>query len=367
MNRNHLGGKCADAIARVLQNNQVLHRLCLSENGFGSEGVLRIAAGFGNTSGGKGGRTIAVARGGGNVALGVLDLGQNSLGWDGCLGLCKALAGSYVEELLLPGNHIGDAGVSAVAELLSVKVTSTLASLCLFLPIYQPPHISVLDLAANNITQKGIRALGEALQNGAKITSLNLANNILGHAGMRVLAETINNYDHITTLVLAHTQIDGVACAELSEALRRNFALTKLDLQGNRIGDDGAATLAEVLEFNHKLVYIDIASNHIGDEGGCMLAGMVHHNTTLRHLELRNNELRDSAAIQLAKALQANSTLLHLGVETNDFEYRFIHQIEQRVAENQRRYKAESIIRYQREISSLRVDEDRLHRYLNKT
>ena len=50
MNRNHLGGKCADAIARVLQVNSVLYRIYLSENGLGSEGVLRIAAGIGNVA-----------------------------------------------------------------------------------------------------------------------------------------------------------------------------------------------------------------------------------------------------------------------------------------------------------------------------
>ena len=138
MNRNHLGGKCADAIARVLQINQVLYRLSLSENGFGSEGVLRIAAGF---STGRGGRSVAVARGGGNVALGVLDLGHNSLGSDGCVGLCRGLAGSAVEKLLLPGNHIGDPGVAAVADLLSSRVTSPHPSHSTFIHLFNSLHL----------------------------------------------------------------------------------------------------------------------------------------------------------------------------------------------------------------------------------
>lgn len=109
INRNHIGSRCADAVARVLQSNRVLHRLYLSENGLSPEGVARIAAGL------SGGSSP-------NVSLAVLELGYNSIGWDGCARLCRGVAASGVEELLIPGNHIGDSGSAAIAELLSTKV-----------------------------------------------------------------------------------------------------------------------------------------------------------------------------------------------------------------------------------------------------
>lgn len=346
VNRNHIGGKCADAIASVISSNHVLHRLYLSENGLGCEGILRIAVGLGYCGGRGTSLYNSLHNNRATVSLSVLELGQNSLGWDGCTGLCRALAGSALEQLLIPGNNIGDSGVTAVAELVATK----------------PPAISVLDLSSNNITPKGVRMVAEALKIGGVVSCLNLSNNPLGQAGMRALAEAINHNDHLTSLDLSQTQMDGLGCTELAESIRRNFALTKLNLHNNKIGDEGAAALAEALEFDHKLLFLDVGLNRIGDAGGCALAGILHNNTTLRHLELKNNILQDAAAGQLSRALQGNKTILYLGVQINDFEYKFLNAIENRITDNQRRYKAEALIRFQREINSLRVDEDRLHR-----
>lgn len=90
--------------------------------------MLRIALGLGYSLGRGTAIQQYISSNRATISLSVLELGQNSLGWDGCVGLCRALAGSGLEQLLLPGNNIGDAGVTAVAELVANKVILLLQS-----------------------------------------------------------------------------------------------------------------------------------------------------------------------------------------------------------------------------------------------
>ena len=93
---------------------------------------------------------------------------------------------------------------------------------------------------------------------------------------------------------------------------------------------------------------MDLSSNKIGDLGGCDLAAMLQYNQSLQFLSLKNNSMQEQTGEVLTNFLKANTTLLDLDVTFNDFNYKHISQIERKIKENMKMYKAAAIDRYKK-------------------
>ncbi|KJE97322.1 hypothetical protein CAOG_07749 [Capsaspora owczarzaki ATCC 30864] len=176
--------------------------------------------------------------------------------------------------LCLHNNKLGDAGATAIAEVLKVNTT-----------------LKALGLAKNQIGEAGAQAIAEALEVNTTMTSLSLNENRIGEAGAQAIADALKVNTTLTDLVLAKNPIGDVAVQAIAEALEVNTTLTELYLWENQITCTGAQALAEALKANTTLTELDMGSNQIGDVGARAIAEALKVNETLTELLLYENFL----------------------------------------------------------------------------
>jgi Leucine-rich repeat (LRR) protein len=156
-----------------------------------------------------------------NKTIAALDLSRNTFGE--MTGTVECIAdgmgsNSTVLEIDLSNCHLGDGGVSALAQRLVSQNNTTLQKLL---------------LRSNTITSTGVAALlGRMEQSSNYITDLDLWHNGIGDEGACHLAMSLEN-----------------------NALPN---LTRLSLLDCRIHDDGLIALVSALEQNTSLLYIDL-------------------------------------------------------------------------------------------------------------
>jgi len=113
--------------------------------------------------------------------------------------------------------------------------------------------------------------LGDALAGHATLATLLLGYNGIKDVGVYELANalktcrTIRN-DSLTSLDLNNNDISDKGIRKVAQALEHNSTLCKLRLDGNAIGDLGASELAAALRINSTLSVLWLGSN-IGPEG----------------------------------------------------------------------------------------------------
>jgi Leucine-rich repeat (LRR) protein len=187
--------------------------------------------------------------------------------------LCEALKNNtYLTELNIRGNKIGDAGAKALA-----KNTT----------------ITQLFIYSNKLSAAGAKALAK----NTTIARLDIRGNQIGAAGAEALAQNTT----IAQLDISDNEI-GAAGAK---ALAKNTTIARLDIRGNQIGAAGAEALAQ----NTTIFELDISGNDIGDAGAEALA----QNTTITHLDISDNKISDAGA----KAIAQNTTITELNIYDN--------------------------------------------------
>jgi Ran GTPase-activating protein (RanGAP) involved in mRNA processing and transport len=321
INRNHIGVRGAQAVAAMLQRNQVIWKLCLQENGLGAEGVAALVQGLAQ-----------------NGSLGYLDLASNALGPQGSVVLAGAIPECKVATLVLARNFIDDGGLAAITEALR-KVNS----------------VAHLDVSDNGLGPKSGKCIADAVRAPAcLLQTLVLSDNVLGDGGLRYLAEALKETRGIQELVICRNRITGKSVVDLANGLKYNRSLRRLDLSGNKLGDEGAVALVEPLCMSTcAITHLLLGSCSIGDPGGTALARVILENERLISLDLRNNFLMEAAAEALGKAVLTNATLLYIDVSLNDFAYKSFDAIERKVAENRRIFRSSTLYRFEQAVSAL--------------
>ena len=229
-----------------------LQRLDLSYNHLGDEGAAALADAFACSGGSHGGlslllgfskltpaaaqRLAAALRrpcGGGRLALGALDLRNNTLQAAGAAALARSLAVSpddgatlAVARLSLMNNHVGIEGARAVAAALSRAPGSTCN-----------PFLRELDLSSNCLGAGGVAALAPLLENegdGALgLHSLLLHRNNAGDEGTAALCVPLAKNTHLRQLRLSNNHVHSAGAMALAEALKCNAGLLRVDLTRN--------------------------------------------------------------------------------------------------------------------------------------
>jgi Ran GTPase-activating protein (RanGAP) involved in mRNA processing and transport len=156
-----------------------------------------------------------------NTIITTLQL-EGRLDKDTFLELCAVLGSlTYLEELFLDNNEIGDEGVSALVKLLpSMKALNT------------------LSLALNNITVEGAKALATVLPALGELKLLELSLNNIGDEGTKALAEALPFMGALKTLTLSSCNITDKGAKALSDKLSLTN-ITELDLGNNKIDISG--------------------------------------------------------------------------------------------------------------------------------
>jgi uncharacterized protein (TIGR02996 family) len=232
--------------------------------------------------------------------------------------------------LHLPGNNLGNAGISALVSAASLTA------------------LEELDLtgqggwdryAQNEIVRaQGLEALAR-WPGLATVRSLTLAGTDMGRAGLRALLRS-PHVGALKHLCLRNSRLDGQALAELDSALPA-LRLEVLDLGENILKDpgpeyvaivpclrelkvlhldrceirlSGARLFAKKASFLGGLRALDVSFNHFGASG---LGTLLDREPAVLHtLKLRDNDLNDEGAALLADS-PASNTLHELDLSRN--------------------------------------------------
>ena len=227
---NRIGPDGVDALATRLAADDTVRALWLKRNPVGDEGVTRLAGALasnpairtldlvnvGMTVRGLTGLADALAAR--PARLQRLFLGGNGFGPEAVPALGTLIHAAGVHELYLAANHLGDAGVAALAELADgVSVTLGLggnglspagaAALARHLGAWQaldlarPPSERALGARGNVVGDEGAYALADALD-GARLRRLDLRRTGIGGRGARALVAAVAGHPTMAYLGL---------------------------------------------------------------------------------------------------------------------------------------------------------------------
>jgi Ran GTPase-activating protein (RanGAP) involved in mRNA processing and transport len=170
-----------------------------------------------------------------------LRLEKNEITAKGVAIIADALYGNTtLAELYLSNNRIGDTGIHILSQALSISNWT----------------LEWLDLHSNNITDEGAEYLAEMLKTNKTITLLGLAFNGISDRGVRLLANAITNYNK--TLDWLHLSsnkfITDRSIDDLVEMIKSNPSLKALWLNNCSFSTNGAQKLEEAVKLNTNFI-----------------------------------------------------------------------------------------------------------------
>ncbi|XP_030646323.1 NACHT, LRR and PYD domains-containing protein 3-like [Chanos chanos] len=330
-------GGCMDLASALRSNPSQLRELNLSGNKPGDSGVKMLSALLENP----------------HFKLVKLSLSDCSITEQGCIALASALRSnpSHLRDLDLRGNEPGDSGVKFLSALLEnphckleklglcrcsikqgncVVLVSALRSYPSYLKdlnlsenklgdsgvkflsaLLEDTHCKLekLNLFQCSITQEGFAALASALSsNPSHLIELNLGENKPGYSGVKLICGLLQNqYCKLEKLELADCSITEEGYAALASALRSNPShLRELDLRGNDPGDSGVRLLCDLQEDPHyKLDTLRLLKNPLAEEACVALTSALgKHPLLLRELDLSEDKPYNLGVKQLTALLK---------------------------------------------------------------
>lgn len=204
LKRNPLGDNGVAALCRALADNETLRTVDLVNVGLGVDGLGRLA------------ETLARRP----ARLQRLFLGGNGLGPDAVGALCSLIHDGGIRELYLACNHLGDAGVTALAGYadgvamtlglggngISPDGVAALAAHLgswVALDLARPPSERALGARENVVADAGAAALAAALP-GARLRRLDLRRTGVTGRGARLLIDAQRDHPTLAYLGLCH-------------------------------------------------------------------------------------------------------------------------------------------------------------------
>ena len=229
----------------------------------------------------------------------VLDLRSNHL--SDCIADDIELILSYnqLEELYLGDNNLHDKGLCKIAEALQSNSI-----------------LRVLDISSNgNISDEVVYNIATALANKTKLEKLYLNRNELKADGIVKIGNKLCT-NSLKILNVSHNLSDSTAASTIQGILRLNTHLEELHLGGN-ILRQGITVVSVGLTNTTTLKVFDISNNDIGSEAADDIAFVVSKQVKLEKLILDGNNLQDGLIV-ITKALKCYSALKVVDISSNN-------------------------------------------------
>jgi hypothetical protein len=221
------------------------------------------------------------------------------------------------------------------------------------------PHLQVLNLSDNHLTDTGLAELLDSAAQHKEIEELDISNNIVGtNASYSLGAFLASPECRLTSLKLRDANIDDSECANICAVLKSNTCLEELDLSKNLLGKDenlnlvkpsfvtggeslallllngdcpikklvlhwnmirldGARDLCNAVHYNKHLTHLDLSYNAIGTQGAEILGKCLLDNTVLRTLNVSNNSIDGIGCFTLCVGVNESTTLTELVLDGN--------------------------------------------------
>lgn len=241
-----------------------------------------------------------------NENYSIVDLGGNRFRDPGARCIAQLLQmNESIVHLSLKSNDIGHDGGEAIA--LALEQNNTLTSLDLG---------GISGINRNHLGSHGAAALGQMLALNPVLAYLNVSSNGLGADGIEKLAQGLSDGQN-TTLIsfnLSSNNLGTDGCEKLGPALE-STRLTNLDLQRNATGDRGTAYLCRHIKAGtmiaSTLIELLLDSNNIRELGAKAIARFLKGTSKLQTLSLSDNPLTTGAQ-HIAEALKENRSVTDL-------------------------------------------------------
>ncbi|XP_062395994.1 NACHT, LRR and PYD domains-containing protein 12-like [Sardina pilchardus] len=227
---------------------------------------------------------------------------------------------SHLRELDMSDNDLQDKGVDPLFEALGDPQCK----------------LEILRLAGCKLTEESCKAVASALQSLVSLTELDLSHNDLKDSGVQLLSIGLSSpHCKLQTLRLAGCKLTGKSCKAVASALQSLVSLTQLDLSDNDLKDSGVQLLSTGLSNTHcKLQTLRLSGCLITHEGCSFLSSAFKSNPSyLKQLDLSYNHPGDSGVRELTDRLDDPNCKL----ET----FRYDHGGECRIIPGPRKYACE--------------------------
>ena len=301
-------------LADSLMVNKTLNYLMLRGNAWGNDAV-RILTGYMKRSESLGSLNLSCSDVGDagataladvlrtNTTLNSLGLCNNpGIGNPSVVSLCEALkVNTTLSSLDLSGTGISDAGVLSLVEVLKTN-TSSLTSLL---------------LSDIKISHQSLKSIAEVLRVNSTLKDLKFEGNKVGVGGTKLIAESLKANTTLKLLSLSRNNIKAKCGRLFSDSLKVNGTLESLTLAENALGSRGAQLLSDGLRVNTSLRHLDLSWNSIGSEGAESIAETIRVNASLTSLKLGGNNIGDPGANKVSEALKVNVRLEYLNLSLN--------------------------------------------------
>ena len=314
------------ALADALQHNPVLAILRLGGNALGADGAGLLAA----------------ALDGAGCALRELSVPMNALGAEGAERLAEALATSPTLRVVdLSANALGDRGVRAIG-LSMAQAAPPAEHAQAHVPASDVGHalcgVVEVNLGANGLTAECAPALARGLARRPHFATLHLGRNALGDDGASALARCLVEGCRLRELTLSENGVGDAGAAALGEALASGCQLQRLDLSHSLLTNAGGTALAAGLATGRtRLHVLRLMWNQLGEAAGVALGGACGACASVHSVHLQHNRLAAKAADALIAAAAANPSLTSVGTEGNALPYASMVKLEEAASANRQR------------------------------
>ena len=233
-----------------------------------------------------------------NTTLNSLGLCNNpGIGNPSVMSLCEALkVNTTLCSLDLSGTGISDAGVLSLVEVLKTNASS----------------LTSLLLSDIKISHQSLKSIAEVLRVNSTLKDLKFKGNKVGVGGTKLIAESLKANTTLKLLSLSRNNIKAKCGRLFSDSLKVNGTLESLTLAENALGSRGARLLSEGLRVNTSLRHLDLSLNSIDSEGAESIADTIRVNASLTSLKLQGNNIGDPGANKVSEALKDNVSLKKL-------------------------------------------------------
>ncbi|KAL2086278.1 hypothetical protein ACEWY4_017337 [Coilia grayii] len=325
-----LSEKSCEVMDLVLQSNNCLLELNLSDNELGDSGVQVLAKGISSTNcklqilrlasckiTEKSSEILASVLQSAN-SLVELDLSSNSLGDCGVHILSKGLLSPYckLQTLRLCNCNIQNEGYICLA------LTLMLAPSCLkeldmrynqpgepahklLSTTLQDPGCEALHLSSCKLSDKSCEILALILQSSNSLKDLKLS--ALGDYEVAILSKGLSSpHCKLQTLRLTNCALSDESSEVIACILQSPNILLELDLSESLIDDNGVMLLNKGLSSPHcKLETLRLAGCRVTKTSCGILALLLQSPNSLLHLDLNDNNLRNAGVELLSKGLRS--------------------------------------------------------------
>ncbi|XP_072354288.1 NACHT, LRR and PYD domains-containing protein 3-like [Scyliorhinus torazame] len=302
LEENRLSDSCAEDLAFALSTNRSLKNLNLSNNKLGDAAVRLLSVALRNpeckiqTLGladvclTVSCATVLVSILDTNQSLMDLNLSNNKLGDSGV----KLLG----EALRKPDCKIQKLGLSAVS--LTPSCAEDLAS-----TLRENKVLTFLNLSYNKLGDSGIKLLSTALRNpDCKIQRLQLWDIGFSASSVQDLASALSTNRSLIELDLGHNKLCDAGVKHLSEALKnKDWRIQKLRLHDTSLTDSCINDLVSALGTNRSVTGLNLESNNFTDQSIPQLQKLIINCSSLERIELWKNRFSSTGENRL-KSLQ---------------------------------------------------------------